>query len=149
MSRSLRVGIVNAITFARVPLILGWAALAVWQEFTGSLALAVLAAAAMLLAGLTDLWDGMLARRWGVVSTLGKMADPLMDKAFSRLHAEIETDCRDAAVFDPAFENAFDAVLLDVPCSGFGAPMFVRWTYAASMENIKEGLDRLEKFVQG
>ena len=35
-----------------------------------------------------------------------------------------------------------------VPCSGFGAPMFVRWTYAASMENIKEGLDRLEKFVQ-
>lgn len=44
----------------------------------------------------------------------------LMDKAFSRLHAEIETDCRDAAVFDPAFENAFDAVLLDVPCSGFG-----------------------------
>ena len=36
-----------------------------------------------------------------------------------------------------------------VPCSGFGAPMFVRWTYAAYMENIKEGLDRLEKFVQG
>ena len=36
-----------------------------------------------------------------------------------------------------------------VPCSGFGAPLFVRWTYAASMENIKEGLDRLEKFVQG
>ncbi|MBO7739605.1 MAG: pyridoxal phosphate-dependent aminotransferase [Oscillospiraceae bacterium] len=35
-----------------------------------------------------------------------------------------------------------------VPCSGFGAPMFVRWTYAASMENIKEGLDRLEKFLQ-
>ncbi len=35
-----------------------------------------------------------------------------------------------------------------VPCSGFGAPMFVRWTYAASMENIKEGLDRLGKFLQ-
>lgn len=35
-----------------------------------------------------------------------------------------------------------------VPCSGFGAPMFVRWTYAASMENITEGLDRLEKFVK-
>lgn len=35
-----------------------------------------------------------------------------------------------------------------VPCSGFGAPMFVRWTYAASMENICEGLDRLEKFLQ-
>ena len=34
-----------------------------------------------------------------------------------------------------------------VPCSGFGAPNFVRWTYAASMENIREGLDRLEKFL--
>lgn len=34
-----------------------------------------------------------------------------------------------------------------VPCSGFGAPNFVRWTYAASMENIREGLDRLEKML--
>ena len=82
MSRSARVGIVNAITFARVPLILAWAVLAVWQEFTGSIVLLVLASLAMLFAGLTDLWDGKLARRWGVVSTLGKMADPLMDKAF-------------------------------------------------------------------
>ena len=30
------------------------------------------------------------------------------------------TECRDASVFDPAYEKAFDAVLLDVPCSGFG-----------------------------
>ena len=36
----------------------------------------------MFLSGLTDLWDGRLARQWGVVSTLGKMADPLMDKVF-------------------------------------------------------------------
>lgn len=36
-----------------------------------------------------------------------------------------------------------------VPCSGFGAPGFLRWTYAASMENIKEGLKRLERFLQG
>lgn len=36
-----------------------------------------------------------------------------------------------------------------VPCSGFGAPNFLRWTYAASMENIKEGLDRLERFLKG
>ncbi len=35
-----------------------------------------------------------------------------------------------------------------VPCSGFGADNFVRWTYAASMEDIKEGLDRLEKFLR-
>ena len=82
MSRSVRAWIVNAITFARVPLILAWAVLAVWQEFSDSVVLTVLASLAMLFAGLTDLWDGKLARRWGVVSTLGKMADPLMDKAF-------------------------------------------------------------------
>jgi len=35
-----------------------------------------------------------------------------------------------------------------VPCSGFGAPDFVRWTYATSMENIKEGLNRLERFLK-
>ncbi len=34
-----------------------------------------------------------------------------------------------------------------VPCSGFGADDFVRWSYATSMENIKEGLDRLERFL--
>ena len=34
-----------------------------------------------------------------------------------------------------------------VPGSGFDAPHFVRWSYATSMENIKEGMDRLEKFL--
>ena len=34
-----------------------------------------------------------------------------------------------------------------VPCTGFGIDNFVRWSYATSMENIKEGLDRLEKFL--
>ena len=34
-----------------------------------------------------------------------------------------------------------------VPCTGFGIPNFIRWSYATSMENIREGLDRLEKFL--
>ena len=34
-----------------------------------------------------------------------------------------------------------------VSCSGFGCENFVRMTYAASMESIKEGINRLEKFV--
>ncbi len=34
-----------------------------------------------------------------------------------------------------------------VPGSGFGAPGYVRWSYATSMENIKEGISRLEKFT--
>lgn len=35
-----------------------------------------------------------------------------------------------------------------VPGSGFDAPHFVRWSYATSMDNIKEGMDRLERFLQ-
>ena len=36
-----------------------------------------------------------------------------------------------------------------VPGGGFGAPGFVRWAYAASMDAIKKGLDRLEVFLKG
>ena len=39
------------------------------------------------------------------------------------------------------------ALVAVVPCSRFGMKNFVRWSYAASMENIEKGLDRLEKFV--
>lgn len=34
-----------------------------------------------------------------------------------------------------------------VPGSGFGADDFIRWSYAASMESIKKGMDRLEEFM--
>lgn len=75
---------VNALTFARVPLIFLWAVCAVLCELDlGSrIALTVAGGLSMFLSGLTDLWDGRLARKWGVVSSLGKMADPLMDKIF-------------------------------------------------------------------
>lgn len=34
-----------------------------------------------------------------------------------------------------------------VPGTGFGADNYVRWSYATSMENITEGLNRLKKFL--
>lgn len=34
-----------------------------------------------------------------------------------------------------------------VPGTGFAAPEYVRWSYATSMENVREGLCRLEKFL--
>ncbi len=56
-------------------------------------------------------------------------------------------EIRDADDFSMAFlEKGLVAV---VSCCGFGAPNYVRWTYATSMENIKEGMDRLEKFLAG
>ena len=35
-----------------------------------------------------------------------------------------------------------------VPCESSGAPNFVRWSYATSMDNIREGMDRLEMFLK-
>ena len=82
MSLEAKSRFVNALTFARFPLIFAWLGFAVAQEFVGGFWLGAAACLAMLVSGLTDLFDGRLARKWGVVSRLGKMADPLMDKVF-------------------------------------------------------------------
>lgn len=47
----------------------------------------------------------------------------------------------------------FAALLLDkglvavIPGTGFGAPNYVRWSFAVSMETIEKGMDRLEEFL--
>jgi aspartate aminotransferase len=35
-----------------------------------------------------------------------------------------------------------------VPCTSFGMPNYVRWSYATAPKNIEEGLLRLEKFIK-
>ena len=44
----------------------------------------------------------------------------LLGKTLARLHVVAETLEKDAAKFDPAFEEMFDGVLIDAPCSGLG-----------------------------
>ena len=44
----------------------------------------------------------------------------LLDRTLRRLHVSAETFEKDASEFDPAFESAFDGVLIDTPCSGLG-----------------------------
>lgn len=44
----------------------------------------------------------------------------LLDATLARLHVEAGTRIADAAVYEEAWREAFDLVLLDVPCSGFG-----------------------------
>lgn len=73
---------VNVLTFSRVPFIFAFMAAAIVAECTGSAVSAVLACVFMFVAGISDLFDGLLARRWQVVSNFGKLADPLMDKVF-------------------------------------------------------------------
>jgi aspartate aminotransferase len=40
-----------------------------------------------------------------------------------------------------------EALVSVVPCKDFDSDIHVRWSYATAMENIVEGLNRLEKFV--
>ena len=44
----------------------------------------------------------------------------LLQETLSRLHVKADVQTRDASEFFPAFEQAFDAVLVDAPCSGLG-----------------------------
>lgn len=59
----------------------------------------------------------------------------------------------DGVVIDSC--DTFASLLLEkglvavVSGSGFAAPDYVRFGYATSMENIKEGMDRLERFLAG
>ena len=49
--------------------------------------------------------------------------------------------------------DAFARIFLEksmvavVSCTAFGAPDFVRWSYANSIENIEKAMDRLEAFL--
>ena len=81
-SKSAKSLFVNALTFSRVPLIFLYLAFAVAGQFGDSPFCPILACIAAGAAGFSDLFDGLLARRWGVVSDFGKMADPLMDKVY-------------------------------------------------------------------
>ncbi len=74
---------VNALTFGRVPFVVLFMVLAITHAYSPKAWwLAVAATASLAIAALTDLYDGMLARKWNVVSKFGAMADPLMDKVF-------------------------------------------------------------------
>ena len=50
--------------------------------------------------------------------------------------------------------NDISKILLDkykvavVPCESFGFENYIRLSYAISMENIVNGIDRIEKFVK-
>ena len=70
----------NALTAARLVLIPVFAALAVASGLTEP-GWRVAAGAVFLVASLTDLVDGWIARHYGLVTTFGKVADPIADKA--------------------------------------------------------------------
>lgn len=75
-------GIVTVLTVARFPLILFFFVGALYNAYHPSVALFVASFSALVASAVTDLFDGMLARRYNVQTEFGAQADPLMDKFF-------------------------------------------------------------------
>ncbi len=71
----------NALTTLRLLLAAVFVALLSWPaNIPQNKALLLAATACFTLAAVTDALDGLLARRWNVVSVFGRIADPLADK---------------------------------------------------------------------
>ena len=73
---------VTFLTLVRAPLVLSAAACALCHAWMPGWGWLVACVALMGLSAFTDMFDGMLARKWKVVSAFGALADPLMDKVF-------------------------------------------------------------------
>src|SRR5499427_2731827 len=71
----------NLLTYARIAAVPVVAGLMFWQSiFDGPLWLRWVALTIFILAGVTDILDGYLARSWGQQSSIGRMLDPIADK---------------------------------------------------------------------
>ena len=64
----------------------------------------------------------LLAQKCGHVTAfeLHPHRAALIEKYAARMGVSVEVICRDSSVFDGAYEEKFDAVLVDAPCSGLG-----------------------------
>ena len=71
----------NLLTYGRIVAVPAVVACMYWQEILqGGLWLRWVALAIFVMAGVTDILDGYLARSWGQQSSFGRMLDPIADK---------------------------------------------------------------------
>ena len=71
----------NLLTYARIAAVPVVVACLYWQDILeGGLWLRWVALVFFIAAGVTDVLDGYLARKWGEQSTFGRMLDPIADK---------------------------------------------------------------------
>ena len=73
---------VNALTLSRGPLLLLFMAGVLVDIYHPHVWLKWLNLAFLVVSSVTDLFDGLLARKWNVTSRLGAVFDPMMDKVF-------------------------------------------------------------------
>jgi cardiolipin synthase len=74
--RSRALSLPNLLTYARIALVPVVAGLIIW----GGLIAHWMALVLFIIAAITDFFDGWLARRWALQSSLGRMLDPIADK---------------------------------------------------------------------
>ena len=76
-----RLALPNLLTYARIAAVPVVVACLYWQDILeGGLWLRWVALVFFIAAGVTDVLDGYLARKWGEQSTFGRMLDPIADK---------------------------------------------------------------------
>ena len=92
----------NILTAARLPAVF---VIALWTYWAGVWASAALAL--FILAALTDIFDGWIARKLGAVSDFGRLMDALVDKIFilGLLVALAATDCLPVREWDESGQN--------------------------------------------
>lgn len=66
----------NMLTWSRIAVV----PLVIWLIYLDTLVSGIWACALFVLASITDYYDGYLARKWNIVSTMGKFMDPVADK---------------------------------------------------------------------
>lgn len=103
--------IVMLLTCGRAPLVVLASLFSLVNLFRPDMRWVVSAVALMALSALTDLFDGLLARKWNVTSRLGALADPLMDKIFYAVALPVAT-C--IALYNESTNHALVLLALDV-----------------------------------
>ena len=81
-NRKSKLTFVTFLTVLRLPLVAAFLIGAVIYSRRPSTWLFYLSFACLIASAVTDLFDGLLARKWNVVTKFGGFADPLMDKFF-------------------------------------------------------------------